>query len=55
VDLSGGEWCIATTIHVPVAIQADVTGSEGMSGAWQQLADWSCWHYGSLGGTSTTS
>ncbi len=40
VDLRGGEWCIATRIHLSVAIQADVRGSKGksksdVSGAWQ--------------------
>ena len=27
VELSGGEWCVCTTIHVSVAIHADVTDS----------------------------
>jgi hypothetical protein len=35
VDLRGGERCIATGIHLSVAIQADVTGSKGTRGAWQ--------------------
>jgi hypothetical protein len=35
VDLHGGERCIATGIHLSVAIQADVTGSKGTRGAWQ--------------------
>ena len=37
VDLHGGERCIATGIHLSVAIQADVSGSKGRRGAYRQL------------------
>jgi hypothetical protein len=45
VDLRGGEWCIATRIHLSVAIQADVRSSKGkskrdVSGAWQHGHLW---------------
>ena len=37
VDLHGGERCIATGVHLSVAIQADVSGSKGRRGAYRQL------------------